>query len=91
MSNSLDPDQARRFVGPDLGPNCLPRISADDTGRQRVKGHRKEIGKICRQIQTSHDKFLSDIRILCDHFRDVSKNLYACMEHRGIFWQLLVF
>ena len=22
MSNSLDPDQARRFVGPDLGPNC---------------------------------------------------------------------
>ena len=22
MSNSLDPDQAQRFVGPDLGPNC---------------------------------------------------------------------
>ena len=39
MSNSLDPDQARRFVGPDLGPNCLPRLSADDTGRQRVKHH----------------------------------------------------
>ena len=37
MSNSLDPDQARRFVRPDLGPNCLPKISADDTGRQRVK------------------------------------------------------
>ena len=37
MSNSLDPDQARRIVGPDLGPNCLPRLSADDTGRQRVK------------------------------------------------------
>ena len=36
MSNTLDPDQARRFVGPDLGPNCLPRLSADDTGRQRV-------------------------------------------------------
>ena len=37
MSNSLDPDQARRFVGPDLGPNCLPRLSADDTDRQRFK------------------------------------------------------
>ena len=37
MSNSLDPDQARLLVGPDLGPNCLPRLSADDTGRQRVK------------------------------------------------------
>ena len=24
MSNSLDPDQARRFMGPDLGTNCLP-------------------------------------------------------------------
>ena len=38
MSNSLDPDQARPFVGPDLGPNCLPKLSADDTGRQRLNG-----------------------------------------------------
>ena len=37
VSNSLDPDQARRFVGPDLGPNCLQRLSAG-TARQRVKG-----------------------------------------------------
>ena len=36
MSNSFDPDQAR-FVGPDLSPNCLPRLSADDAGRQKVK------------------------------------------------------
>ena len=36
MSNGFDPDQARRIVRPDLGPNCLPRLSADDTGRQRV-------------------------------------------------------
>ena len=33
MSNSLDPDQARRFVGPDLDTNCLQRYSADDNGR----------------------------------------------------------
>ena len=25
VSNSLDPDQARRFVGSDLGPNCLQK------------------------------------------------------------------
>ena len=31
MSNSLDPDQARQFVGPDLGTNCLQMLSADDT------------------------------------------------------------
>ena len=30
MSNSLDPDQARHFVGPDLDPICLQRLSADD-------------------------------------------------------------
>ena len=33
MSNSLDPDQARH-VGPDLDPNCLQRLTADDTSRQ---------------------------------------------------------
>ena len=33
VSNSLDPDQARHFVGPDLGPNCLQRLSADNTRR----------------------------------------------------------
>ena len=37
VSNSLDPDQARRFVGPDLGPNCLQRLSADGTVRHNVK------------------------------------------------------
>ena len=36
MSNSLYPDQARRFVGPDLGPNFFQKSSADDTSRQRV-------------------------------------------------------
>ena len=28
VSNSLDPDQARYLFGPDLGPNCLQRLSA---------------------------------------------------------------
>ena len=37
MSNSLNSDQARQFVGPDLCPNCLQRLLADDTGGQRVK------------------------------------------------------
>ena len=33
VSNSLDPGQAQRFVGPDLDPNCLQRLSTDDTSR----------------------------------------------------------
>ena len=30
LSNSLDTDQDRHFVGPDLGHNCLQRLSAED-------------------------------------------------------------
>ena len=30
VSNCLDLDQDRQFVGPDLGPNCLQRLSAED-------------------------------------------------------------
>ena len=33
MLNSLDPDQAQHFVEPDQGPNCLQKLSADDTSR----------------------------------------------------------
>ena len=29
VSNSLNPDQAQHIVGPDQGPNCLQRLSAD--------------------------------------------------------------
>ena len=39
VSNSLNPDQDRHSVGPDLGPNCLQRLSADDKshpGKDRI-------------------------------------------------------
>ena len=35
VSNSLGPDQDRRSVSPDLGPNCLQRLSADNPSRQK--------------------------------------------------------
>ena len=34
--NSLDPDQTRHLVGPNLYPSCVHRLSADDTGIHRV-------------------------------------------------------
>ena len=37
VSNSLDPDQTRLYVGADLGTNCLQRLSVDDSSRQRIK------------------------------------------------------
>ena len=33
VSNSLDHDEVRHFVGPDLSQNCLQRLSADDKSR----------------------------------------------------------
>ena len=36
MSNRLDPDQDQRSVGPDLGPNCLQKLSADVKDSDRV-------------------------------------------------------
>ena len=36
VSNRLDPDHDLHFVGPDLGPNCLQKLSADDTSRQKI-------------------------------------------------------
>ena len=39
VSNSLDPDQALRFVGPDLGPNCLQRLSAVVTDGEELILH----------------------------------------------------
>ena len=38
-SNTLDPDQARHLVGPNPGPNCLQRLPAEDTSRQRGLFH----------------------------------------------------
>ena len=46
MLNSLDPDQARHIVGPDLGPDCLQRLSADGTSRQSVNVYCKKLLKI---------------------------------------------
>ena len=37
VSNSLVSDQAQQSAWSDLGPNCLQRLSADDTSRQEVK------------------------------------------------------
>ena len=37
VSNSLDPVQALCFVEPDLCPNCLKWLSANNISRKRVK------------------------------------------------------
>ena len=50
MPNSLDPDQARRQVGLDLGPNCLQKLSADETRRFRV--NLRKVAIYLRKVKT---------------------------------------
>ena len=57
MLNSLDPDQAQQNTGPDLGLNCLQRLSADDTSMQRVRAGFLIISlKIC--IETAIPEYI---------------------------------
>ena len=65
MSNSLDPDQARRIIGPDLGPNSLPRLSADNTGRQRVNVFKVMSNKIVCDKQYSFCNVFLCLFVMC--------------------------
>ena len=47
-SSGFDPDQDRHSVGPDLGPNCLQRLSADIN--QELPLARKELKYIKNHI-----------------------------------------
>ena len=60
MSNSLDPDQARHFVGPDMGPNYLQRLSTVDTSRQRADVCFRNLTRM-RVIPISYDVSQHDI------------------------------
>ena len=64
MLNCLNPDQDRCSVGPDLGPNCLQRSSADDKScRYQGKSlydhllvycqYKRKIQEICKIPQTN--------------------------------------
>ena len=60
MSNSLDPDQAVHFMGPDLGVKpCLQRISVDDASRQRVN--------CCCLAQILYIPIIISIQFMCSN------------------------
>ena len=47
LFNSLDSDQTQHFVWPDLGPNCLQKLSTDDKSQLAGKELRKTIQFTC--------------------------------------------
>ena len=57
VSNSLDPDQARQNVLPDLGLNCLQKLPADNNRIVKVKQPAFSSPK--RQLHKLDDKNIS--------------------------------
>ena len=45
VSNSLDPDQDRHYVRPDLSPNCLQRLSAGNKSHSYLQRVLKNLKK----------------------------------------------
>ena len=46
MSFSLGPDHDQHFISPDVGPNCLQRLSAEDKSplaRKELKAEKLEV------------------------------------------------
>ena len=67
MSNGLDPDQDRRSVGLDLGPNCLQRNSADDKLRPAGKEFNVIVGTFVNGLD-------------CEHYNTTMFNGTFCIE-----------
>ena len=58
VTNSVDPDQDRHSVGPDLVPNCLQRLSADDISQSppASKGLKQNFASFTRNVMSSVGK-----------------------------------
>ena len=65
VSNSLDPDQDRHYVGPNLGSNCLQWISAYE------KGPRQQEKSKCTTVMTVSDNTMISQTILSQHLQNL--------------------
>ena len=50
------------IVGPDIGPNCLPRLSADDTGKQKVNAS----DTVCLLLEKCNPYYFDWLKHVCD-------------------------
>ena len=88
MSTSLDPDQDRQGVGPDLSPNCLQRLSATTLVDKelcfffRLFSQNHHLKKLFTKLITSEvsgEVFLNE-ELLQNHARIVMESLSAAVE-----------
>ena len=59
MSNSLEQDQVPHFVCPDLGPNCLQKVSVDDKSHSHL--FKKKCLGILSECQTVWIQIRTDV------------------------------
>ena len=51
MSNGLDPDKNRDSIGPDLGPKCLQRLSADKVSKStKIRNRYNQVQHLTQDI-----------------------------------------
>ena len=79
VSNCLDPDQVRRFVRHDLGPNCSQRLPADDTRMQRVNQHEMLMGSVAHL-----NLFFADTKIFLIIFARPDDNSSRSLAFRAL-------
>ena len=77
--SSKDPDQARHFVGPDMRPNCLQKLSRADTGRKWVLSGLIWVQSVCKSYQ---QMTLADKRV------KMEMNWSNQLVWEILFWQL---
>ena len=63
MSNSLTPIRSRQNVGPELGPNYLKGLLADDNVMFKVKSKLKYIGSISLVITSKVSNSLDPYQV----------------------------
>ena len=99
VSNSLDPEQAGHFDWPDLGPNCLQRLSADYTNRQWTRCMLVNFQSGLRQWAWYGSLFISQIhrleqgsyRQVCVKFKDFSRTSERLFSMTENLWKILIF
>ena len=85
LSNSLDPDQAKYFGGPILGPNCLQMLSVEKTlarikrSCQKFLGYLKKNQHIWSFVLLYHDcSNYVNLSKMATMFICVSSHLFVC-------------
>ena len=81
------------IIGPDLGPNCLLRLSTDDTGRQKIKGvvpSQEHVHTESTQVCTLHIVKKKEIRVGIEIIKMIIPGSFAPFLHKIISFMILL-